>query len=409
MPTITIAQPRLIRPNLSLRRRVASIGIVVPLLASSLLGSAAAAGAVPPKAKIGLGKILTTQDGGQIFGFDINQNGDDGVLASGGSDDDGTPAPVETFDQNTGEITSSVALTLEDGDSYAVDGIVAGDVGLVTHYVEMPGETGALRFYDVMNPVSAQAVSGAWTPPIDDIDVQAVGVNQTTSTSVLFVIELQNADKPDLIVSDIAANTFSKLIHLNPALFGLNKSPHMAQYTSANQAVFALSPDGGAVGGSAPLNVLIDLASGATTKFKGYNNGPYGAGYINGLAVDPNTGIAATTTELNAQVEFYNLKKKKGIAAVQLPCTGNSSQLQSGSNIAVDPINKLFMVTETNYCGGSQGSAIVVYDEKGHLVETITGFHFAIGEPAPVINPGKRMGWAFGGPQGFNQLQQFFY
>jgi hypothetical protein len=43
------------------------------------------------------------------------------------------------------------------------------------------------------------------------------------------------------------------------------------------------------------------------------------------------------------------------------------------------------------------------------LKETITGFHFAIGEPAPAVNPGKRMGWAFAGPGGFTQLQQFFY
>jgi hypothetical protein len=52
---------------------------------------------------------------------------------------------------------------------------------------------------------------------------------------------------------------------------------------------------------------------------------------------------------------------------------------------------------------------IAVYDESGNSVETITGFKFSIGEPAPVINPSKRMGWAFGGPNGVSQLQQFFY
>ena len=65
------------------------------------------------------------------------------------------------------------------------------------------------------------------------------------------------------------------------------------------------------------------------------------------------------------------------------------------------------MLRKASYCSGSEGSAIVVYDEKGNLVETITGFKFALGEPAPAINPSKRMGWAFG--PGFNQLQQFFY
>ena len=93
--------------------------------------------------------------------------------------------------------------------------------------------------------------------------------------------------------------------------------------------------------------------------------------------------------------------------AAQLPCTGDTSQGNSGAGIANDPVNGLFLVTDPSYCSGSQGSAIVVYDEKGNLVETITGFKFALGEPAPAINPSKRMGWAFG--PAFNQLQQFFY
>jgi hypothetical protein len=130
---------------------------------------------------------------------------------------------------------------------------------------------------------------------------------------------------------------------------------------------------------------------------------------VNGLAVDPDTGVAATTTELNAEVEFYDLANKTGITAVQLPCTGSADQLNSGSGIAVDAAHKLFLVTETYYCGGSQNGAIVVYDETGKFIEAITGFHFAVGEPAPALNPAKRMGWAFAGPGGFSQLQQFFY
>ena len=72
-------------------------------------------------------------------------------------------------------------------------------------------------------------------------------------------------------------------------------------------------------------------------------------------------------------------------------------------------IGPLFLVAEASYCDGSEGSAIVVYNEKGEFVETITGFNFAGSEPAPVIDPRRRMGWAFSGPKGFSQLQQFFY
>jgi hypothetical protein len=122
-------------------------------------------------------------------------------------------------------------------------------------------------------------------------------------------------------------------------------------------------------------------------------------GFVNGLAVDPNPGIAATTTELNAQVEFYDLTKKTGVAAVQLPCTTNVSQYNSGSGIGVDPIHKLFLVTDTYYCAVRQGSAIVVYDESGNLLETITGFNFPIGETAPPLIPGSAWAGLWVAPQ----------
>jgi hypothetical protein len=128
----------------------------------------------------------------------------------------------------------------------------------------------------------------------------------------------------------------------------------------------------------------------------------------NGLAVDPNTG-RRHDNRLNSQVEFYDLKKKTGITFTQLPCTTDTDQTNSGSGIAVDPVNKLFLVTDQFYCG-SRGSAVTWSGSStGLFVETITGFNMAIGEPAPVLNPGKRMGWVFSGPNGFSQLQQFFY
>ena len=357
----------------------------------------------------GLGRVLTTRSGGQIFGFDINQAGDDGVLASsvdlpGG----GRLVTVETFDQDSGRITKSVVRESGATSEYGVDGIFAGDVALLTHYVTPRGSIYPKRFYQTMNPVSARQINGTWTPPLRNIDVLMAGTDQSADETVLFVIELKRADRPNLVVTDIAANT-SRAIPLDPSLFGLGNSVHMAQYTAANQAVLALSPDAGTVRGKPPVIALVDLDTGAMEKFDGYNNGFFHSGFVNGLAVDPETGIAATTTELNSQVEFYDLNAKTGIKAAQLPCTSDTDQVHSGSNIAVDPVNKLFLVTETTYCDGQHGSAIVVYDEAGNLVETIAGFNFAIGEPAPVLNPSKRMGWAFSGPAGFSQLQQFFY
>src|SRR6202035_26623 len=103
-----------------------------------------------------------------------------------------------------------------------------------------------------------------------------------------------------------------------------------------------------------------------------------------------NTGVTATDTELNAQVEFYDMANQTGIAAVQVPCTGDTDQLSSGATIAVDPVNKLCLVTEPrNACNNGSGSAIIVYDEAGNYIETIDGFQFptnVIIFPPPALN-----------------------
>jgi hypothetical protein len=408
-----------------LTRRATAAMLPVVLLAACAAASAAASpqGHTPQRPSpnaarqavhrqaVGLGATLMTKDGGQIFGFDIDQNGNDGVLASAQtiSSGGGAQVSVETFDQDTGKITKSFEKYTGKKKEFEVDAIFAGDVALVTHYVQIKNSIFYRREYDVMNPVTAEKFTGVWTAPIKDANNFGIAENQSTSTAVMFAYHTtKNAslEKPDLIVTNVAANT-SKVFPLNSDLFDQGNGAQIGQYTAANQAVFALSPDGGAAGGSAPINVLVDLTTGKHTQFNGLNNGEFGAGDVNGLAVDPNTGIAATTTQLNAQVEFYDLTKQTGTFA-QLPCTGNTDEENAGSGIAVDPINKLFLVSDYFYCAGSEQSAIVVYDENGNFVEAITGFPFTLDEPAAVINPSKRMGWALGG-NGDSQLRQFFY
>ena len=372
-------------------------GSAPPLASSSSLG-AQSAHLSPHTA--GLGAVLSSKIGGQIFGFGINQDGSDGVLA--------TASDVETFDSSTGKITKTFPKKVSSRISYSADGIFTGDVGLITRYVMPKGSIFAIRHYDVMNPVTANKFTGKWTPPVNDIQVEEAGPNETASTTAIFAIELKNQDVPILFGSDIPKNTFGKVFQLNPSSFSLGDQPQVAQDTATDQAVIATSPDGGRVGGEAPINVLVNLKTGKQTQFEGLNEGPVGSGFVNGLAVDSTTGIAATTTELNAQVEFYNLASQTG-TAVQLPCTGSSSQLNSGSWVTNDPVNGLFLVADPVYACGS-GSAIVVYNESGGLVETITGFRFDIDQidsGIPVVIPSQRMGWA-PGPNA-NELQQFFY
>src|SRR5437868_4495881 len=375
---------------------------IAATLAGGLWFSEALAAKAHPDRKVGLGRVLTTKDGGQIFGFDINQNGDDGILA--------TASSVEVFDQDQGKIKKSLGHFVNADSDYVAYGIAAGDVALIAHEVVPDGQLYPKRHYMVLNPVSGEKFNGTWTPPKNQIILEQMAEEQSAPFSNLFALsKLNQQEQPLILVSDIAANTFTKIIHLDPGLFGPADGAVLGQYTAGNQAVFALSPDGGAVGGIAPINVMFDLSTGEMTQMQGYNNGPFHAGYVNGMAVDPNTGIAATTTELNAEVEFYDLNDRSRITAVQLPGTGPADQSCSGANIAVDPVHKLFLVTEYLYCEGGQGSAIIVYNERGEFIETIPGFKFAIGEPAPVINRSKRMRWTFGGPNGFSQLLQFCY
>ena len=126
------------------------------------------------------------------------------------------------------------------------------------------------------------------------------------------------------------------------------------------------------------------------------------------MAVDSRTGIACTTTELNAQAEFYDLAKETGIA-VQLPNTGPGSQLNSGSAVASDSKYGLFLVAQP-YSSTGGDSSIYVYDESGNLIETLNGFDFSTLYLPPLkiaVNPGLKVGMV-NGPNA-NQLQEFSY
>jgi hypothetical protein len=87
-----------------------------------------------PKPAVGAGKVLVhSKFGGQIFGFDIDQNGSEGVLSESALQSNGNVlAAVETFDQNTGEILKVVAET-QTQDDFITLGVVGDSVGLIEH------------------------------------------------------------------------------------------------------------------------------------------------------------------------------------------------------------------------------------------------------------------------------------
>ena len=371
------------------------LAVAATALATALCQSGAAA---PPKAhpgapgQVGLGKVLTTKDGGQIYGFDINQNGDDGVLASaqnaGGNN---YLVSVETFDQNTGKITKSFKKETGPRDSYSVDGIFAGDVALVTHFIVPDGSFFAKRRYAVMNPVTAQKFTGDWTPPVKDIDVLQSGVNQDTQTAVLFAIELKKQDDPILVVSDVAANTFTMSYISIPISSAWATGQSFRNTHRPTRPCWRFRRTAARSSeGARQCDRRSEHRQNETVHRLQQRRVSRRLCERSGRGSEHRHRCDDDRTELAGGILRHG--QAQALTFAQLPCTNNTDQTNSGSNIAVDPVNKLFLVTDYFYCDGSQGSAIVVYDEGGNFVETITGFHFAIGEPAPVLNPASA--WA---------------
>src|SRR5579863_9015761 len=122
---------------------------------------AAASAAVTKSTGGSLGPVLSTSDGGEIFGFDVDQNGNDGVLASASL----TDISVQTFDATTGKITKTLGeLTgapVARGDDYVADGIFDGDVGLVDFQkAGKPGQTPTKDMYHLLDPVTKGRFTG---------------------------------------------------------------------------------------------------------------------------------------------------------------------------------------------------------------------------------------------------------
>ncbi len=353
--------------------------------------------------------LVHTEFGGQIFGFDIDQNGTEGVLSEAKDLGGGKVlAAVETFDQATGTIIKVVAKTTTK-DNFLTLGITGSSLGLIEHehvktiYVSK-------RTYDELNPVSANAFTGRWTPPLAADDI-ILGVSRAQGAGMAAVLTYHNKGAGRTVVfgSDVAGGTFGPLTKLTDPAFGICCGPVVAVDTVTGEAVVASST--GAVGGPPPVFALANLTTGKVKEFKGLpGDPPYRAGFINGLAVDSADGIACTTTELDAKVEFYDLAKETGFAVV-LP--GATGQLQSGSDVEYDPLNKLFFVAQSVSSTAASGSSIQVFDTLGNLVESLNGFNFSNGSNVVgthiALNPPTRTGYVNGPDGGATELQRFSY
>jgi hypothetical protein len=360
--------------------------------------------------EIGGGSIFVTSEfGGSIFGFDIDQNGTEGVFSEGQTLPNGnTLAAVETFNQATGKIVKVVKKSDNSLDDFVTHGIVGTSIGLVEHQI-VPQLYITKRVYEELNPLDDNKFTGKWKTPLTKDDI-IIGVSRNQGFPTTAVFAFENGQFTSFVfAANLAAKTVGPIVNLSDQIFGFNYSPVMAYDTVTNQAVIASST--GAVGGPAPQIALANLTTGEVTEFTGVWEPPYGPGSVNGIAVDSEDGIAVTATELEGNITFYDLSKQTGFL-VALPDPG---QVTSGTDVEFDPVHKLFFVAQ-QVSGTASGSSIQVYDTKGNFVESLNGFNFS--DTSSVIgtyialNPSNRSGFVnSAGPQGTqgDALQSFTY
>lgn len=371
------------------------------LVLLSFAVSAAAQNSSRQQPPIGPGNVFVhTALGGFILGYDIDHNGTEGLLAESLALPDGHDnAAIETFDQKTGKIIKIVKQLKDSKSDFVGLGIYGNGTGL-GEYEHVSNLFVDKRVYGVLNPLNSNQITGRWTPPLhaaDDI-IQGMAESQgSVNTAVLAFRNTINDFSSYVFSSNVAANTFGPVIKINDPVFDHNNSPVMAYDSATNQAV--LGSSNGCFGCFTEIG-LVDLRTGALTTFPGL-----GFGFVNGIAVDPATGIACTATEDDFSVEFYNLKTQQGII-VQLP--GATSQAQSGLDVELDPIHKLFLVGQEFTSTGGSGSSIQVFDEHGNYVESVNGLSLPASPALIALHPRERAGFVIVTPA-LTELQSFTY
>ncbi len=137
-----------------------------PLILIGLTIQFARAGEFQRNPNAGPGDVIVQRKlGDNIFGFEVDPNGTEGLLCEAVGNPDGTvTAAVETFSQATGRIIRVLSKTNTQDDFIAWS--VAGSIGLFEHE-KVKGLFNIKRTFSTINPLAGNQVNGNWTPPID--------------------------------------------------------------------------------------------------------------------------------------------------------------------------------------------------------------------------------------------------
>jgi hypothetical protein len=312
----------------------------------------------------GPGKVIVHPAlGGVIFGFDVDQNGTEGMLSEAVLGNV-CPYATETFDQKTGKIIKVVrkGKSAGCGDDDVTWGVVGSSVGIVEHQ-HSPTFDHLEMTFPVLNPLDGNQVTGSWLSPFKKTaEIEAVSRNQGTPMNAIQFYDF--ATMMEYVVgSNVAKNEFGPVVQITSdrGIIGLN--------TKTNTAVVTV--------GTNPFGISdinqIDLATGKIKSFPGI-----GSGQVMGIAVDSEDDIAVTTTFGDAGVEFYDLKNGTGFEETLPFIPQNCNNACTGVDVEFDPIHKLFLVAQpiSSQQQNSNFSTIYVYNKQGTLLETLNGFNF---------------------------------
>src|SRR5215467_13539007 len=211
--------------------------------------------------------IVNTKFGGQIFGFDIDQNGTEGILSEAQTLSNGNVlAAVETFDQKTGKILAVLAKT-QTQDDFVTLGVVGTSVGLVEHE-HVIKFLDVQRTFGVVNPLSGNKATGKWTPPIGSKHlINQVSRNQGATNNAVFAIDNSSNFIPIVFSSNVAANTFGPVIQITDSFNFGSVPPPIAYHPQTNQAILG---GGNGCFGCVPVLGIADLTQGTFTEESGF-------------------------------------------------------------------------------------------------------------------------------------------
>jgi hypothetical protein len=367
---------------------------------------------------VGLGPILFDAFGGGIFGWDMNQNGNDGLLSETVFEQNATFLNViETFDESTAKITKIVQkrTTPASGPEPVVDAVSGNDVGLIDdeQYDVVNGNIVRDDLFLRMNPVPGGKITGSWKPPHSkNLLTSYVTNNQASSNQAVMALDLnsQGVDYPRMYLYDSARDVWGPpYVWPDNQVNASGLPAGYLRYTGVDARINVAMVGVQVYPYSENDPPWFDFFDAKSGRFLHTIKG-LGRGFINGMAIDSTTDIMCTTFQ-DMSVEFLNVSTGKGIV-VQIPVIHGGGPLTNGAAVAADPIHHLFLVAQMNSTFSPLGgSTVIVYDEQGNLIEPINGFAFD-NPYTPVVvhiavNPAARIGYVPGANQG--TLQSFTY